>query len=443
MVPYLPEVEENGPGDRDGLQVHENQAAEAYLSPTTELGDLYGRCRTLILEVVANTIQKKRCIELGEKDAQPMVDFLAKLLEDADPLSQHDRKHVLHLLSKLAKSAQVFPQCFELEGVQCDMTHPVTEGGFANIYVTDLEGERACIKAIRLHGGNNSGEMFRAQAGEIILWAHSIHQNILPFRGIYLSREKVPRVCMVSQWMVNGDLVQYLRNFPDTPRIPLLHDVISGLQYLHKFDIVHADLKAKNVLVSEAQRALLADFGISRVAMTVPTTTANFGVGTAHWMAPELFLEDTPTRTRESDIWAFGCVCYEVKKFLPLVKTCILHRLTEVLTGMMPFFQYGTVPQLILAFLKGGVIPLGPDQQSRRDEYSERVWSLAKSCWNYNPQERPTSDGLKNPITDLKFPDNRLQDLQPQKAKKADVIRIDYDSVLNSLQRIQQSPITV
>ncbi|KXN88648.1 Serine/threonine-protein kinase sepA [Leucoagaricus sp. SymC.cos] len=393
-----------------------DRSTEAH--PSLKDHELYDHCRTLVFEVAADPAKKKKCIELEEKDAQPMVDFLAKLLDAQDSISQQDRKRVLHLLSKLAKSAQVFPQCLELEGVQCNMTHPITEGGFADIYKTNLESEHACVKAIRLYerGGNNRQKL-KAQAGEIILWAHSVHQNVLPFCGIYLSTEKVPRLCMVSQWMENGDLLQYLQKLPDTPRVPLLHDIISGLQYLHKFDIVHADLKAKNVLISGTHRALLADFGVSRVAVTIPTTTTNIAAGTPNWMAPELFLEDVPTPTSKSDIWAFGCVCY------------------EILTSMTPFDQYKSIPQLINAFLKGGVIPSKPDMENEWDEYSEGIWSLAKQCWNYDAKSRPTSSALQSSIVGLNFPDTRLQTPQPRKVKKAST-EIDYVNVFDILQQV-------
>lgn len=67
-----------------------------------------------------------------------------------------------------------------------------------------------------------------------------------------------------------------------------------------------------NVLVSDTRRAMLTDFGISHVSMTLLTTTQS-QPGTANWMAPELFKDDDAFATEESDIWAFGCVCYEVK----------------------------------------------------------------------------------------------------------------------------------
>jgi serine/threonine protein kinase len=68
----------------------------------------------------------------------------------------------------------------------------------------------------------------------------------------------------------------------------------------------------KNVLVSRAGRVMLADFGISRVSVTLETTVMAAG-GTCHWMAPEMLLNLGSQRPeKESDIWALGCTFYEV-----------------------------------------------------------------------------------------------------------------------------------
>lgn len=57
---------------------------------------------------------------------------------------------------------------------------------------------------------------------ELVLWAHLSHENILPFYGVYLSDEATPRVCIVSPWIQNGDLLDFLNEFPESPRIPLV-----------------------------------------------------------------------------------------------------------------------------------------------------------------------------------------------------------------------------
>ncbi|KXN93053.1 Serine/threonine-protein kinase HT1, partial [Leucoagaricus sp. SymC.cos] len=328
-----------------------------------------------------------------------------------------ERKPILHLLDKLAKTSQMFPQCLELKGVQYDLTNPDAEGGYGLIYKATYDDKPVCVKAVRLHGRDDKNKRaLRAHAREIILWAHVTHQNILPFRGIYLSNEKVQRVCIVSQWMGNGNLTQFLRKFPETPRIPLLHDVISGLHFLHGLDIVHADIKAQNVLVSAAKRAILADFGVSRVSMTLPTTTTNASAGTAYWMAPELLLQQRPYPSQQSDIWSFGCLCYEAA------------------TGLVPFHQYTRVPLLISAFLDGNAFPQKP---TFNDEWDKKIWSLAEPCWNYDPEARPNCAVLEALIVNFNFSDTRSAEFEPWMIKRVHV-KLDYDHIRDILRGVRR-----
>lgn len=77
-----------------------------------------------------------------------------------------------------------------------------------------------------------------------------------------------------------------------------------------------------NILVNDSERACITDFGLSFVrtdqtlAYTLAVTTAQ---GLSYrWAAPEL-LEDDVRATLASDVWALGCVFYEVRISLPLL----------------------------------------------------------------------------------------------------------------------------
>ncbi|KAG8214132.1 kinase-like domain-containing protein [Butyriboletus roseoflavus] len=104
-----------------------------------------------------------------------------------------------------------------------------------------------------------------------------------------------------------------------------LLDIASGLEYLHGMQptVVHGDLKSLNIFVTTSERACLADFGLSTVhdSQISMATTVNGISGTAGYMAPELIsvLEDPDGAAllsrldrRRSDIFAFGCITYEV-----------------------------------------------------------------------------------------------------------------------------------
>lgn len=379
------------------------------------------QCYALLADVIASPARKALIEELVEADAQTIANFLSQSLFVHGAFSAKQKRIVLHLLSKLSKSAQVFPKTLQLENVQCDLTLAVAGGGYGNIYKGKYEGKQVCVKALRIYEQNkNLKQKLRAQAGELIIWAHVSHRNILPFCGMFFSEERAQRVCIVSPWMENGDLLQYLKNFPNSPRIPFLHDIISGLHFLHELNVIHADLKAKNVIVSETRRAMLADFGISRILMTLTTSSDNIATGTAHWMAPEMFLVDDASPRKEGDIWAFGCICY------------------EILTCRVPFDQFKLVAHLINGFTKRNAVCAKP-KVNGWSVVEEKIWTLGEQCRDYDPQLRPKASALLAEIAELNISDSRLLHPETWMKERTDV-SINLNHVYDILHRIQQVP---
>ncbi|KAF9449298.1 kinase-like protein [Macrolepiota fuliginosa MF-IS2] len=181
--------------------------------------------------------------------------------------------------------------------------------------------------------------------------------------------------------MDNGDLCDFLESHPRGPRNIFVFDIINGLSYLHELGIVHGDLKGKNVLISDDERALIADFGISYVAMSTRHTTSP--KGSVRWSAPELFADEHNENgsevyalpTPESDIWSFSCVCY------------------EVFARKMPFYQYPRDNKVMATLLRGEEIPTRPTSHGP-DGIDDFMWDIMKKCWNYAPKERPTCSEL-------------------------------------------------
>jgi tetratricopeptide (TPR) repeat protein len=94
-------------------------------------------------------------------------------------------------------------------------------------------------------------------------------------------------------------------------KLDLLHDLSNGLSYAHAAGLIHRDIKPANLIVDSTGRLRILDFGIARI--TDSALTGNTVVGTPSYMAPEQV--GGGRVDRRSDIFAVGCVLYELISF--------------------------------------------------------------------------------------------------------------------------------
>ena len=105
----------------------------------------------------------------------------------------------------------------------------------------------------------------------------------------------------------------------------LIEQLIEGISYAHERGVVHRDLKPANILVTPDGQLKILDFGLAKALASEPAATANPAnsptltmgatamgmiMGTAAYMAPEQ--ARGMAVDRRADIWAFGCVVYEL-----------------------------------------------------------------------------------------------------------------------------------
>ncbi len=89
----------------------------------------------------------------------------------------------------------------------------------------------------------------------------------------------------------------------------LFVQLLLSLQHVHSKQILHRDLKTQNILLNKDRDVVkIGDFGISKVLSS--ESKAFTVVGTPCYISPEL-CEGKPYN-QKSDIWAVGCVLYEL-----------------------------------------------------------------------------------------------------------------------------------
>ena len=121
----------------------------------------------------------------------------------------------------------------------------------------------------------------------------------------------------------------------------VLGQLLAALEAAHASGLVHRDVKPENVLLTAAGDVKVTDFGISRMAeVGVPVgqrraaATSSDLLGTASYVSPEQIRGD-PVDAR-ADLYAAGCVLYELLCGAPPFEGNVAHVLHEHLTGRVP-----------------------------------------------------------------------------------------------------------
>jgi serine/threonine protein kinase len=91
------------------------------------------------------------------------------------------------------------------------------------------------------------------------------------------------------------------------------YQILTGLERMHKIDVVHRDLKPENILLKE-DSIRIADFGAAKV---IGSSFSNPYAVTRYYRAPELHLISYKYDS-SIDMWSFGCILFEIITFEPL-----------------------------------------------------------------------------------------------------------------------------
>ncbi|KAF8597273.1 kinase-like protein, partial [Ceratobasidium sp. AG-I] len=218
---------------------------------------------------------------------------------------------------------------------------------------------------------------------ELHTWSKLRHTNILDILGLAVFRND--KLAMISPWMRNGNVMQYIARHPGLDKYSMVAQVAEAVVYLHVMNVVHGDLKGDNILVADNGTLKLTDFGLTMMhEQIVRFSTTDAGGGTYRWMAPEL-MQGESARSKETDMYALGMVSSNIH---------------QIFTEKLPFPDIRSDAVIINNVVTHGLKPKCPTDlmQSRRDQM---LWNALDSCWIREPMARATAENIQTQISTL------------------------------------------
>ncbi|MGA2594465.1 MAG: protein kinase, partial [Bryobacteraceae bacterium] len=185
-------------------------------------------------------------------------------------------------------------------------------GGMGTVYLAHdpRVGRDVAVKVLTNEGDGDLLARFRSEAGTT---AKLTHKNIVTIYA-FGEQDGMPYIVMeLLQGENLGDVIGKRRPLTLLEKVRILHQVAEGLSFAHQKNVIHRDIKPRNIMLLPDGTAKVMDFGIARVTGSDSTrrTQKGYLLGTIAYMAPEQF-----TRGMDADqlvdIFAYGDVAYEL-----------------------------------------------------------------------------------------------------------------------------------
>ena len=239
------------------------------------------------------------------------------------------------------------------------------QGTYGKVYTGIYREIKVAIKVYDLHSvlpNEQQSEVLR-EAGLMARLPKSPY--LIGFHGVSFDE----KYCLVMEYAEGGTLQARLNKTSEQLTLPQqmrwAMQISYGLNQLHSLNILHRDLKSKNILLNSREEAKVGDFGLSIIKSTSVSqskiSSAMGTAGTLPWMAPELF--NGKSNSKQTDIYSLGIVLWEIiSREIPFKD-----KMAGVIVGMV----------------------LAGNRETLPEKCPELFKLMIAGCWNQDAKNRP------------------------------------------------------
>ncbi|CAB4408583.1 unnamed protein product [Rhizophagus irregularis] len=283
----------------------------------------------------------------------------------------------------------------------------IAKGGYGIIYKATWSSENKTVILKRFKNSKNIDKYFlnELKSCQHCFKSHDSYESYIIKTYGFTKDPKSEDYILVMEYAPNGDLHKYLqKNFTNITwniqKSIILYDISKGLETIHNEKFIHRDFHSGNILCYSGSsysknkykhdELRIGDLGLSQAVNNKSSNNEIYGV--IPYIAPEIFKGSE--FSKEADIYSFGMIMWELT------------------TGCKPFDNVEHDHTLIYKILAG-------ERPRITEDTPECYANLMKSCWDPDPEKRPSIKDIRFTFLDWVFKDkNEAEFIQAEEKRK-------------------------